>query len=109
VKRVTWRVVAGYVHEAGDVAGRRGFRSRNGWPGAADWVSRGSKRGGNADLGPYTDQTCGGWSRVPCVKRVTCGWSRVMCVKRVTWRVVAGYVREGGDMAGGRRFPSRNR
>jgi len=44
--------VAGYVRETGDVAGRHGFRSRNGWPGAADWVSRGSKRGGNADLGP---------------------------------------------------------
>ena len=29
-------------------------------------------------------------------------------MKRVTWRVVAGYVREGGDVAGGRRFPSRN-
>ncbi len=80
MKRVTWRVVAGYVHEAGDVAGRRGFRSRNGWPDAADWVSRGSKRGGMLTWGPT----------------------------QTTWRVVAGYVCEGGDVAGGRRFPSRN-
>ncbi len=41
MKGVTWRVVAGSLCETGDMAGRRGFRSR-----------------GNADLGPHTDQTC---------------------------------------------------
>jgi hypothetical protein len=60
VKRVTWRVVAGYVHEAGDVAGRRGFRSRNGWPDAADWVSRGSKRGGMLTWGPTQTKPAAG-------------------------------------------------
>ena len=60
MKRVTWWVVAGYVHEAGDVAGHRGFRSRNGWPGPVDWVSRGQRGGGMLTWGPTQTKPAAG-------------------------------------------------